>query len=89
LSACQEVGFHLFICISGTVHTEAWWGNRRQRSDLRDLTVDGDNTKVGLQELDGGKDLFLLAEDRELWRAILNAVMNLRFPYNVGNFLAS
>jgi hypothetical protein len=44
---------------------------------------------MDLQEVDGGLDRFHMAEDREMWRAVVNAVMNLRFPYNVGNFLTS
>jgi hypothetical protein len=51
--------------------------------------VDRDNIKMDLQEVGGGVDRFHLAEDREMWRAIVNAVMNLRFPYNVGNFVTS
>ena len=35
-----------------------------------------DNTKMELQELDWIK----LAQDRDRWRALVNAVMNLRVP---------
>jgi hypothetical protein len=28
-----------------------------------------------------------LAQDRDLWRVLLNAIMNLLFPYNAGKFL--
>jgi hypothetical protein len=34
-------------------------------------------------------DWIELAHDREQWKALMNTVMNLRVPLNVGKFLSS
>jgi hypothetical protein len=53
-----------------------WWGNLRERYQLEYPGIDGRIKEVGC----GGMDWIELAEDRYRWRALKNAVMNLRVP---------
>ena len=67
------------------MHTRSWRGNP---SEKEDLDVDGNNNKMDLKRNGGGgMDWIDLAQDTDSWRALLNVVLNLRFPSNARNFL--
>ena len=49
-----------------------------------------DNIKMDLQEVGcGGMDWIDLAQNRDTWWTLVEAVMKLRVPLNAGNFLTS
>ena len=44
-----------------------------------------DNIKMDIQEVGGGCGVWMeLAQDREIWRALVSKVMNLRVPKMLG-----
>ena len=64
-----------------------WWGNLRERDHLGDPGVD---ERIILKWISrsgmGGMNWIKLAQNRDGWRAGLNAVLILRVPYNAGAF---
>ena len=49
-----------------------------------------DNIRMDVQEVGCGyMDWIGLAQDRDSWRTLVSAIMNLRVPWNAGNFLTS
>ena len=66
----------------GEVYTGFWWGNLRERDHLEYPGVDGRIILRWIfQEFEWvGMDGIYLAQDRDRWRALVNSVLNLRFP---------
>ena len=67
---------------SREAYTVFWWGNLRERGHWGDQDVDG---RIILRWIFrkwdvGVMDWVELAQDRDRWWALVNAVMNLRVP---------
>jgi hypothetical protein len=63
------------------VHTGFWWGDLREGDRLGDQGIDARIIlKWIFKTWDGGMDWIELAQYRDRWRALVNAVMNLRCP---------
>jgi hypothetical protein len=66
----------------GEAYTGFWWGNLREGDHLGDQGVNG---RIILRWIFikwdlGGMDWIEKAQDRNRWRALVNAVMNIRVP---------
>ena len=70
----------IIVCMGegrGEAYTGFWCGNMGERDQLGNLAFDG--SKMDLQEV-GCQSMgwIELAQNREMWRVFVNAVMNLR-----------
>jgi hypothetical protein len=58
-----------------------WCGDLRKRNHLEDLDIDGRIIlKSVFKKWDGGMDWNYLAQGRDRWRALVNAIFNLQIP---------
>jgi hypothetical protein len=63
----------------GEVYTGFWWGRLKERNHLEDSGVDERIILIWIyRKWVRGMDWIDLAQDRNRWRALVNAVMNLR-----------
>ena len=73
------------------MYTGFWWGTPEGKRQLgRPRYRWKGNIKIYLKEIGWDGVIWIyLAEDRNRWLAIVNAVMNLRVPQNAGIFFTS
>ena len=70
------------------MYTGFWWGNLRNRDHLEDPDIDGRIIlRLIFSKWAGGVDWNDLALDRDRWRALVNAVMNLLSSKKCGECL--
>ena len=72
----------------GEAYTGFWWGDLRERALGRPRHRWEDNITMGLQEVGcGGTDCIELTQDRDRWRALVNAGNEPSGSVKCGEFL--
>ena len=63
------------------MHTEIWWGNLREGDHLEHV---GEDERIILkwifEKWDEVMEYIYLTQNRDSWRALVNAVLNLQVP---------
>jgi hypothetical protein len=62
------------------MHIGYWWESQKVRDHWEDQGVGGWTILMWILEIWDGIDWIDLAQDRNQWRALVKAVMNLRVP---------
>jgi len=79
--------FHVFICISSSYCA---CSEEQKMETFKFANIKLVNIRTDLQQVGCGYMEWIgLAQDRDRWRTLVSAVMNLRVPWNAGNFLTS
>ena len=84
IAVCSEIRTKHVNTLCGS-----WWGNLRERDSLEDQVVDGKIILIWiLRKWEVRSTNWIeLAHDRDSWRALVNAVMNLRGSIKCVEFL--
>jgi hypothetical protein len=77
-TASMEEKRHAYRGFCGKTKRKEQLGRQRRRWKY--------NIKIYLREIVWGMDWVHLAQGREKWRDLVTTIMNIRVPYNVGNF---
>jgi hypothetical protein len=69
------------------MHTGFWWERQKEERPLGRPRHRWEDITTDLREKGwDGMDRIHLAQDRDQWRDLVNVVMNLQLPQNIGKF---